>query len=203
MASPQRKPAVFLDRDGTINEEAGYLNHPSRLKLVRGAAAAIQRLNEKGLLAVAVTNQSGVGRGYFTEGVLAATHERMRVLLARLGARLDAVYYCPHHPDDKCACRKPKPGMIRRAARDLPVDLEHSYMVGDRIKDCQFGAAMGLRTVLVLTGYGRGEHEYQRDRWTMEPDHVARNLPEAVEWILDDLRLRGALPSRQKGGQTR
>jgi len=203
MSAPQKVPTVFLDRDGTINEEAGYLNHPSRLKLVRGAASAIQRLNANGILAVAVTNQSGVARGYYTEEVLAATHDRMRTLLARLGAHLDAVYYCPHHPDDKCACRKPKPGMIRRACRALPVDLDRSYMVGDRIKDCQFGHGNGLRTVLVLTGYGRGEHEYQRHLWELEPDHIARNLPEAVEWILEDLRLRGAMPRRQKGDQTR
>lgn len=190
-----KRPAVFLDRDGTLTEEAGYINHPSRLKLVRGASDAVRMCNEAGLLAIVVTNQAGVARGYFTEDLLKVVHERFRSMLAKKGAHLDAIYYCPHHPTvgpapyrTECNCRKPKPGMIEAACRELPVDLTRSYMVGDRIGDSVFGHRLGLRTVMVMTGYGRGEYEYQRGEWKDTPDHFAENVLEAVKWIIQDLK---------------
>ena len=191
MTSEAKRPAIFLDRDGTITEECGYVNHPSRLKLLRGAGEAVRMCNEHGYLAVVVTNQAGVARGYFTEDLVPVVHERLRRLLVRHGAHLDGIYYCPHHPSVgppayriDCNCRKPKTGMIEAACRDLPIDLARSWMVGDRITDSAFGHKLGLRTVMVLTGYGRGEHEYQRRNWTDEPDYIAPNLCAAVRWIL-------------------
>lgn len=186
-----------MDRDGTMTVEGGYINHPSRLKLIPGTAEAVRTLNESGVHAVVTTNQAGVARGYFTEDLIHVVHDRMRELLAKQGAKLDAVYYCPHHPREggpgyriDCNCRKPGPGMIEQACNELPIDLSRSYMVGDKISDSEFGHRLGLRTVMVLTGYGRGEYEYQRKDWKDKPDYVAKDLRAAVKWILQDLASR-------------
>jgi D-glycero-D-manno-heptose 1,7-bisphosphate phosphatase len=192
-----KRPAVFMDRDGTMTVEGGYINHPSRLQLIGGTADAVRMLNDNGLLAVVTTNQAGVARGYFTEDLIHVVHGKMKDLLQERGAQLDGVYYCPHHPREgtadyrkDCDCRKPRPGMIQQACRDLPVDLERSYMVGDKISDSEFGHCLGLRTVMVMTGYGLGEYEYQRQVWKDQPDHIADNLLDAVKWIVADLAKR-------------
>ena len=192
------KPAVFIDRDGTMTVEGGYINHPSRLQLIRGSADAIRLCNEHGILAILATNQAGVARGYFTEDLIHVVHGKLEKMLAAKGAKMDAIYYCPHHPREgkrpyraDCDCRKPKPGMIERGCEELPVDRSRSYMVGDKISDSEFGHKMGLRTVMVMTGYGRGEYEYQRQDWTDTPDYIAKNLKDAVEWIIRDLAARG------------
>ena len=188
-----------MDRDGTMTVEGGYINHPSRLRLISGTADAVRLCNENGLLAVVTTNQAGVARGYFTEDLVKVVHHRLEDLLGRHDAKLDAIYYCPHHPREgkppyraECDCRKPGPGMIQQACRELPVDLARSYMVGDKISDSEFGHRLGVRTVMVLTGYGRGEYEYQRQDWKDTPDYIAKNLKEAVEWIISDLKARTA-----------
>lgn len=193
--TPVKKPTVFIDRDGTMTVEGGYINHPSRLELIPTTAAGIRLLNENGILAVIATNQAGVARGYFTEDLIHVVHGRMTDLLKEQNATLDGIYYCPHHPREgkppyraECNCRKPLPGMIEQAARELPVDLSRSYMVGDKISDSEFGHRLGLRTVMVLTGYGRGEYEYQRQDWKDTPDFIAENLEEAVKWIVADLK---------------
>jgi D-glycero-D-manno-heptose 1,7-bisphosphate phosphatase len=195
----QLRPAVFMDRDGTMTVEGGYINHPSRLKLITGTAEAVKMLNDNGIYAVVTTNQAGVARGYFTEDLIHVVHNRMRELLARKGAQLDAVYYCPHHPREggpgyrlDCNCRKPRPGMIEQACKELPIDLSRSYMVGDKISDSEFGHALGVKTVMVMTGYGRGEYEYQRQDWKDQPDYIAKDLRAAVQWILSDLAARQA-----------
>lgn len=187
---------VFLDRDGTVTEEIGYTNHPGRLRLLPGAAEAIAALNRTGVPAVLATNQAGVARGYFTEEVLFKTLERLGELLDPLGARLDAVYYCPHHPSSAieayrlaCDCRKPRTGMLLQAREELGLDLARSYVVGDKYGDVTFAKAAGARGILVLTGYGLGELTYQRTSWPSEPDHVAPDLPGAVGWILKRERL--------------
>lgn len=194
-----KKPAVFIDRDGTMTVEGGYINHPSRLELIPTTAAGIRLCNENGILAVVATNQAGVARGYFTEDLIHVVHNRMKDLLKEQSAYLDGVYYCPHHPHEgkppyraECNCRKPLPGMIEQAAKELPVDLSRSYMVGDKISDSEFGHRLGLRTVMVMTGYGRGEYEYQRQDWKDTPDFIAENLEEAVQWIINDLKEREA-----------
>jgi D-glycero-D-manno-heptose 1,7-bisphosphate phosphatase len=141
---------------------------------------------------VLVTNQSGVARGYFPEALVQEIHTRLQDELARFTARLDAIYYCPHHPDGKltayrktCDCRKPAPGMLHRAAQDLGLDLGASFIVSDRYQDVAMGFQAGARGVLLLSGYGKGEYEYNRDSWPRQPDFVATDLLEGVEWILE------------------
>jgi D-glycero-D-manno-heptose 1,7-bisphosphate phosphatase len=183
--------AIFIDRDGTISEEVGYVNHPSRYRVFPFAAEAIKTINDAGWLAVLVTNQAGVARGYFKEELIQLVHDKLAQELARGGARLDAIYYCPHHPTVgeppyrfDCDCRKPKPGLITRAAAEHEIDLARSWMIGDRYGDTELARNAGTRAALVLTGYGRGEHEYQRSAWKHQPDLIAENLLEAVKQIL-------------------
>ena len=185
------RPAVFLDRDGTLTDEVGYVNHPSRLRLLPRSAEAIRRLNAAAVPAVVVTNQAGIARGYFSQDVLDTVNATLVARLAEAGARLDGIYVCPHHPTEgeppyraRCECRKPKPGLLRRAAAELGVDLARSTMIGDKPSDLVPGREVGAATVLVLTGYGRGEWEYHRDRFEVKPDHVADDLLDAVEWAL-------------------
>jgi D-glycero-D-manno-heptose 1,7-bisphosphate phosphatase len=177
------KPAAFLDRDGTIIEEVGYLKDPSQVRLIPGAAEGILRLNEAGVPVVVVTNQSGVGRGYFPEAAVERVHAEVARQLAARGARWDAVYYCPHHPDERCDCRKPAPGMFRRAAAEHALDLPRSFVVGDKVSDLKAGVQLGCRTVLVLTGYGVEEGERGREAG-FTPYHIALDLADAAEWIL-------------------
>jgi D-glycero-D-manno-heptose 1,7-bisphosphate phosphatase len=178
-----KRPAVFLDRDGTINEEMGYINHLSRFRLLPGAGPAIRRLNEAGLPVVVITNQSGAARGYFPLGLVDEVHRHLKDLLAREGARLEAIYTCLHGPGAGCPCRKPNPGLLLSAARDLDLDLGRSYVIGDRYKDIETAANAGARGILVLTGYGRGEYEHLHAD-SPKPEHVAPDLMEAVEFIL-------------------
>ena len=189
------RPAVFIDRDGTLTEEVGYVNHPSRLRLLPRSAEAVCRLNRAGVAAVVATNQAGIARGYFSEEVLEAVNAALVRQLEAAGARLDGLYVCTHHSTEgappyraACDCRKPQPGLLQRAARDLGLDLAASTMVGDKASDLEPARRVGARGVLVLTGYGRGEWEYRRERFTVHPDHVAADLLDAVEWVLGAVR---------------
>jgi D-glycero-D-manno-heptose 1,7-bisphosphate phosphatase len=188
------KPAVFLDRDGTINEQMGYINHIDRFHLLPGAAEAIHLLNLAQIPVAVVTNQSGLARGYFPESLLIEVHRRMVAELARADAHVDGIYICPHHPEAReerfrvdCDCRKPKIGLFVRAARELGLDLARSYVVGDRWSDLKAAAACGAKGILVLTGYGRGDYEYIGPKQQIKPHHVAEDLAAAVAWILADL----------------
>ena len=181
-------PAVFLDRDGTINEEQEYPDRLEQISVFSQAAPAIQRLNEAGLKVVVVTNQSGVARGYFPLAFVHEVHRYLNQHLAAAGARLDGLYVCPHGPGEGCPCRKPKPEMILRAARDLDLDLTHSYLVGDRYRDLETAANAGVKGILVLTGYGRVEYESLRDKAPAPPVYVAQDLADAAAWILADLK---------------
>ena len=185
------RAAIFLDRDGTICEEVGYVNHLSRSRLLPNSGEAIRLINQAGLMAIVTTNQSGVARGYFSRDLVEAVHAQLRASVARAGARLDDIYYCPHHPTEgpppwraDCDCRKPKPGMILRAAREHDIDLSRSYIVGDSVADIEAGGAAGVVGVLVKTGYGRGLLENQPHRFRTHPAHAAEDLLEAVRWIL-------------------
>jgi D-glycero-D-manno-heptose 1,7-bisphosphate phosphatase len=185
--NPKRR-AVFLDRDGTIAEEVGYANHISRFVVYPFAAAAIRRLNEAGLPVIVVTNQSGVARGFFPESLIGQMHDKMVEELAAGGAHVDGMYYCPHIRDDQCSCRKPLPGMLVLAAREHNLEVPGSVLVSDRYNDIQMGHENGCRTILVLTGYGRGDYEWNRAKWPRQPDHVVENLADAVEIILKEMR---------------
>lgn len=187
----QSSPAIFIDRDGTVNEDFGYISNPGDLIIYPWVAEAVRLINEAHLKAIVVTNQSGVARGIYTEEDLGLIHARMISELEKQGARIDGVYYCPHHPDygderyrQDCECRKPRPGMLHAAARELEVDLAHSFVIGDKASDIKLAAAAGAQGVLVLTGYGR-ETLAHPDRWPCEPWLVADNLLQAIKLILD------------------
>jgi len=184
-------PAIFMDRDGTVSHEVGYLNHVSRFRLFPWTVDAVRHINRAGWLAVLVTNQAGVARGYFPESMVHEVHGRLSGALEAGGARFDAIYYCPHHPSvgeapyrKDCDCRKPRPGMLRRAEAELHADLARSWVIGDRHGDLQLAWKVGARAALVKTGYGLGEIEYEAPRWPRQPDLVAEHLLEAVERIL-------------------
>jgi D-glycero-D-manno-heptose 1,7-bisphosphate phosphatase len=183
--------AIFLDRDGTLNEENGHITSIERFRLYNFAAEAVRLINQSGWKAIVLTNQSGVARDLFTENTLIEIHERMNESLRLQGARIDAIYYCPHHPDYgsspyrlDCDCRKPRPGMAEMAARDFNLDLNRCYVIGDRYRDIETGHVVGARGVLVMTGHGRGEYETDRRLWPRQPDHVAEDLLDAVRRIL-------------------
>jgi histidinol-phosphate phosphatase family protein len=187
--SAVRGIAVFLDRDGTINVERNYVNCARVFKLLPDSAAAIRELNLQGVRAIVASNQSGVARGYLSMRTLRRITKKMELLLERQGAALDAVYYCPYHPDDKAACRKPATGMAEEARDDFGLDLKRCYMVGDNRVDVEFGRNFGARTVLVLSGQTRGDESWIRK---LKPDCVAQDLWGAVQWVLGDIRRRAA-----------
>jgi D-glycero-D-manno-heptose 1,7-bisphosphate phosphatase len=174
------RPAFFLDRDGAMNVEVNYLNRPEDLILIDGVPAALRRARAAGWATVVITNQAGVGRGYFDETTLAAIHERLVALLAEHGVQLDGIYACIHHPDAGCLCRKPQPGSIRQAAADLDLDIARSWMIGDRESDLEAGRRAGCRAALVLTGYGETTLKQGSPA-----DLVAPDLPSAIDCILD------------------
>lgn len=181
------KRAVFLDRDGVVIEDSHYNGDPARVRLVPGAADAITALNRTGWIVVVVSNQSGVARGLFTLESVGTVHERIAELLRASAARIDAFHFCPHHPEADvlefradCDCRKPRPGMLRRAAAELGLDLVASWMIGDRASDLEAGAAAGCRTVLVRSGVGRAVNPIELDREALKLELVAADLADAV-----------------------
>jgi D-glycero-D-manno-heptose 1,7-bisphosphate phosphatase len=197
MSKIAKRPAVFLDRDGTINEQMGYINHLSRFVLLPGIAAAIRLLNEREIPVFVVTNQSGLARGYFPPSLLDEVHLKMTDMLAAEGATVDGIYVCPHHPEAKeekyreaCNCRKPKPGLFTRAALEHNIDLSASYVVGDRWSDLKAAAVCGATGILVLSGYGRGDRDYIGPSQEIQPAHVAEDLVGAVNWIISSLEMK-------------
>lgn len=194
--SPEKRMsrAVFLDRDGTVNEEVGYLRDLDQLRLIPDAGAAIRRLHEAGLMVVLVTNQSGVARGYFPESLVHEAHERLEQMLAKEGARIDAVYYCPHHPTAgnthytmTCTCRKPGTGLIDQAAEDLGLDVKRSFVVGDKWSDVELGQRAGARSVLVRSGFAPDDPGNKRPLHINDPDFIAHTLTEAADWIITQI----------------
>jgi len=179
---------VFLDRDGTLNYDPGYLKVAAELKLLAGVGPALARLKGNGAKLVVVTNQSGVGRGIVALKDLEAIHARLQGLLEQEGAALDAIYFCPHHPDDGCHCRKPNAGMVDRAVSELELDLRRSYLIGDHARDIQLAHRVGAKAILLT----QGPIDVQAlDRLKGEramPDAVAKSMAEAVDWILNDVK---------------
>jgi len=176
-----------MDRDGTINEEVGYLSRLEQLKLFPATFEAIRMINESGMKAVVVTNQSGVARGFFDEDFVNAIHARINEMLQKKGAFIDRFYYCPHHPVEgrnayhiSCSCRKPEPGMLLKAAQEMNIDLSSSYMIGDMAKDIEAGIRAGAKSILVKTGHE--EDVMYSDR----ADYIAEDIMGAVKWIMKD-----------------
>jgi D-glycero-D-manno-heptose 1,7-bisphosphate phosphatase len=190
------RAAVFADRDGTLIEEMHYISEVSDVRLIKGAARGVAALNRAGVPLVIVSNQAGVARGMFSENEVLKINRRVLQLLEHEGARADAIYYCPHHPEigkgrylRKCRCRKPGPGMIEAAAADLNIDVPASFVVGDKISDVELAASAGCRgSVLVLTGYGK-EHLKLIEKGGRKPDFVAEDFRAAAEWILKLLNI--------------
>ena len=199
--------AVFLDRDGTLNEEVGYVNHIERFHLLPRVGQAIRLLNQHEWKAVVITNQSGVARGYFPESLIHQIHQKMQDLLKKEGAHLDGIYYCPHHPDigippyrQKCRCRKPETGLIEEAVKELDLDSSRSYMV--RGPGCRYRICPSRWSQSDFGPHGiweRGNGNISGDQWKVKPDYVAEDLFEAVQWILQQESSR--IPtSFNKGG---
>lgn len=180
--------AVFLDRDGVITQEPPHYAHElSQLKLIPKSADAIRLLNENGFVVIVASNQAGIAHGYYREEDAILFHQAMKENLAKEGAYIDAIYYCPHHPEAKieryrvdCNCRKPKPGMLTRAESELNIDLKQSFIVGDKLSDIEAGKRAGCKTIMVRTGYGVEELKSNE----IDCDYVANDLHDAVQHIL-------------------
>jgi heptosyltransferase-2 len=177
---------VFLDRDGTLNYDPGYLKVAAELKLLAGVGPALARLKGAGAKLVVVTNQSGVGRGIITLKDLEAIHARLEGLLEQEGAALDAIYFCPHHPDDRCRCRKPEVGMVERAVSELQLDLRRSYLIGDHTRDIQLAHRVGAKAILLTPVLLDTQSLETLKVEQAMPDAVAKSMAEAVDWILED-----------------
>lgn len=180
-----------MDRDGTVNEQMGYINHIRRFVLLPGSAEAIRLLNQHGILTIIVSNQSGVARGYFPIDLVHEVHDHMQQMLRQEGAFLDAILFCPHYPDGKvtaysrsCDCRKPRTGLIEQACRQYAIDMANSYVIGDRSTDMELAYRSGLKGILVKTGYGLGDLKYVVPVSPYQPFHVAEDLLDAVRWIV-------------------
>ncbi|UCB50198.1 MAG: HAD family hydrolase [Deltaproteobacteria bacterium] len=190
-----KKPAVFIDRDGTINEQRGYINHLSRFELLPGVTDAVKLLNKNNFFAIIVSNQSGVARGYYPLSLVHQVHELMTKSLEREGGTIDGIFYCPHHPRGivaeftaECDCRKPKTGLVNQALKAFDIDMSNSFVVGDRYVDIELAIRLNIKGVLVKTGYGLGEMEYVIPELPVKPNHVAEDLLDAVKWILNQER---------------
>jgi D-glycero-D-manno-heptose 1,7-bisphosphate phosphatase len=184
----KKQTAVFLDRDGTINEEVGYLDSLEKLQIFPRAYEAVRLINRNGMKAVVITNQSGVARGYFDEDFVESVHARMQKMFRHRRACIDRFYYCPHHPTEgtgiyrvSCPCRKPEAGLLIRASEEMGLDLAGSYMVGDMPKDIEAARKAGVKAILVRTGYG-SEHS----SFPLRPDFIAGDILDAVMWIIGD-----------------
>ena len=177
---------MFLDRDGTLNYDPGYLKVAVDLKLLAGVGPALARLKRAGARLVVVTNQSGVGRGIVTLKDLEAIHARLQGLLEQEDAALDAIYFCPHHPNDGCRCRKPNVGMVERAVSELQLDLRHSYLIGDHARDIQLAHRVGAKAILITTGLVDSQALDRLKAEQAMPDAVAKSMAKAVDWILED-----------------
>ena len=195
MAPAKSRGAVFFDRDGTLNEEIGHVRNAEDFRVYSFAARAVRLVNEAGLRAIVVSNQSGIGRGLIPESLVRRVNRQLTRRIAAGGGRLDAIYYCPHHPEASverfrvvCECRKPATGLLEAAAREFGVDLSRSFMIGDRFVDILAGRRAGARSILVLTGVGRAELEDEKINAITQPDHVAENAYKAVRWILANLQ---------------
>jgi len=198
-----KNKAIFLDRDGTINEEMGYINHADRFKVFDFVPESIRIFKSLGFKVIIVTNQSGVARGYFSESLLKEIHHNFLETMERQGAAPDDIYYCPHHPSEgnppyrqECDCRKPKPGMVLSAAEKWHLDLSNSFLVGDRYKDILFAKKLGIGAALVMTGYGQGEFTYQRKEWAYIPDFIGENLLDIAKQIEQFLSKRASVDKK-------
>jgi len=185
--------AVFLDRDGTLNQEVGYLGDPRKLKLLPGVSEGISIFNQLGLKVIVITNQSAVGRGYFPKEAVEDINRLIRVALKEKGACINTFYYCSHTPEEDCSCRKPRVGLYQQAAKSFSLQLEKCYNIGDSLRDMEAGSKVGCRNVLVLTGNGRQTlREIEEENLSLS-EYVADNLYEAAVWIREKFKQENRL----------
>ena len=184
------QPAVFVDRDGTINEQMGYINHPSRFVILPGVPEAIRLLNSNDFLVIVVSNQSGVAWGYFPIDLVHKVHDELKRILNKNNCTVDGIFFCPHHSQGtvpeyrlECDCRKPKTGLIKQAQEVFDIDMSSSYVIGDRYSEIELANRLNLKGVLVKTGYGRGEVKYILPG-KPQPDYIAEDLLDAAKWII-------------------
>jgi len=175
--------AVFVDRDGTINVDVHYLHDPGQFQMYPGVGEGLRSLKEAGFKIIVITNQSGIGRGYFTEEQLKKVHDRMKSDLHHFGVTLDGIYVCPHHPEERCNCRKPRTGLFERAIKDNNIDLTGSFMIGDKSLDVEAGKKIGVQTILIPEPHIRGECLSKQYLWGAFPDFIANDFLAAVDWI--------------------
>jgi len=193
LTTPLKGVTVFLDRDGTMNRDPGYVKTPEELELFPGVVEAVARLNRAGARVVTITNQSGIARGLLTASTLEQIHDRLRALLKAGGACLDGIYVCPHAPDEGCGCRKPGTALVERAVADLDLDLSGAYVVGDQKRDMDLAVRVGAKSLLVTTGPTSLQALADLQAEGRQPDYVAPGLVEAVEWIIEDAKARQSL----------
>jgi heptosyltransferase-2 len=177
---------IFLDRDGTLNPDPGYIKSPDQFELFSGVSEALASLKRAGARLIVVTNQSGIARGLLSRKDLDAVHMKLKRLLDGAGVTLDAIYFCPHHPDEGCECRKPNRGMIDQAVRECGVNLDRSYLIGDHIRDIELAKRIGARSILVTTGVVAQEEAEKLKASGPAPDSIASSLAEAADWLLSD-----------------
>lgn len=174
--------AIFLDRDGVINKHIPYCSRPEDFEFLPLVAEGIRLLNEKGFKVVVVTNQSGIGRGYFTEGMLSVIHYKMTQELLKHGAHIDAIYYCPHHPEDNCTCRKPNTDMLLKAAKELNIELNQSYMIGDSEIDIETGKKVGCKTFLIVSDEKKDKSYHH----ILDTQYIVPNIFAAAQLIISN-----------------
>lgn len=191
---------VFLDRDGTLNLDYGYIRSPDQFELLPGVSQALARLKQAGAQLIVVTNQSGIARGLLSLGDLDRVHGKMRQLLDAAGVSLDAIYVCPHHPDEGCSCRKPETGMIDQAVRERQVNLSRSYVIGDHARDMLLAKRIGSKSLLVTTGVEGAQTRSELAAGGVEPDIITESLSDAVEWILADAAHASQAPAMNRRG---
>ena len=180
-----KNKAVFIDRDGTINVDVHYLNKPEQFEMYPGVGDGVKKLRDAGFRIIVITNQSGIGRGFFTVHDLISIHERMKSDFLKYGVTLDGIYYCPHHPDENCSCRKPNTGLFEKAIVDHKIDTHQSFMLGDKLLDIGAGMKVGVKTILIPEPSMREDLLSQRHTWEYAPVLIAENFSDAVAWIIN------------------
>ena len=191
-----KSPAVFLDRDGTVCEEVGYLKDPAKLSLIPGSAQAIQTIIQNGWKPIIVSNQSGIARKLLSVDEVEDINRKLLEMLDEQNVFVEKIYYCPHHPEAEppynisCDCRKPSPGLLQQASKEYHLNLAESIMIGDKYSDVETGHRLNIPGILVRTGFGRREIEKYQDHWNKAPDYIAENLLDAIHWWFNKTETR-------------